>query len=153
MSLLDLDIPSRRAQAEAWAELVEWVAWLRETFSSVGNMLTDCWPRHPDLVLDLLALREWRNWVYSPPQAEGAKSSERRSRGELADIWRDHLEQAMDRWRLSLAGCRGSECSRSKPSERLAANQARASEIAESMIPELGCLASPEARREGVADG
>src|SRR5262249_27805718 len=58
MSTLNLSLPSAAAE-DGWKQLVSWARWLRDTEATVGSVLADCWPRHPDVVLDLLALWDW----------------------------------------------------------------------------------------------
>jgi hypothetical protein len=105
---IDLRYPGPGLQEEAWVALVAWVIWLRQTYRSIDTALTDCWPRHPDIVLDVLALRDWRNAIYN--QAPEEKGRERRPRGELATLWREHLDTAGNRWRDLMTGCRSNTC-------------------------------------------
>jgi hypothetical protein len=51
----------------AWAELCEWVIWLYGRYRlTLEDRLPDCWPRHPELIEELWALRAWRTEAYGP---------------------------------------------------------------------------------------
>jgi len=57
----------------AWEELRGWTAWLVGRYRLVlEDRLPDCWPRHPELIEELWALRAWRMEAYGP---EGAGQS------------------------------------------------------------------------------
>jgi len=57
----------------AWEELRGWTAWLVGRYRLVlEDRLPDCWPRHPELIEELWALRAWRAEAYGP---EGAGQS------------------------------------------------------------------------------
>ena len=148
MSRLDLRGLGPKATEGGWAELVRWTGWLRATYSDVEDALADCWPRHPDVVLDLLSLRDWWRWIYAP-SAEAVSASAHRSDGEAADAWRDHLAQAAARWREAVKGCRTGPdaCARKNPdrAELVERRNARSAAIAEEMRDRLDQLAPPPA--------
>lgn len=83
----------RDAAAELWQELAEWVAWLHERYP-LGDVLPQCWWRHPELVEELTAaLAAWQA-AYEMPGANPAASA------EWHDRWLPGLEHRLvHRWR------------------------------------------------------
>ena len=60
-----------RANADAWAALVDWVDNLVADYSIIGNnYIPPCWPAHPGVVEELAAL--WRAWVAAVTADEAA---------------------------------------------------------------------------------
>lgn len=47
------------AQEELWAQLKDWVSWLRHRYP-LAKKIPPCWPDHPELVEELTAL--WLAW-------------------------------------------------------------------------------------------
>jgi hypothetical protein len=87
---------------EAWADLEVWVDKLRSDYSAVK--LPDCWPRHPDLVAELIAFRaRWRD-IYAAPEGDGDPKD--------AIQWHESLYIARERWREVAKSCFGKECAR-----------------------------------------
>jgi hypothetical protein len=65
----------------AWAQLRCWVAWLISRYRlTLEDRLPDCWPRHPELIEELWALRAWRAEAYG---VEGS--------GQTAVYWHQAL--------------------------------------------------------------
>lgn len=57
----------------AWGELRDWTTWLVGRYRlMLEDRLPNCWPRHPELIEELWALRAWRMEAYGP---EGAGQS------------------------------------------------------------------------------
>lgn len=54
--------------AQLWRDLSEWVAWLRGRYP-IAEQLPTCWPRHPELIEELTALRAFWNAGYLDPAA------------------------------------------------------------------------------------
>jgi len=144
MSRLNLAGLPTRATDTGWQDLVRWTAWLRATYGDVEDALTDCWPRHPDIVLDLLNMRDWWRWLYAPAVEQPGAGSHR-SDGEAADAWRDHLAQAAARWREAVRGCRTGPdaCARKNPdrADLVDRRNARSDQVAGDMRARLHELA------------
>jgi len=51
-----------QAQAQLWAELREWVDWLRARYP-LAKRIPPCWPEHPEIVEELTAL--WLAWQHA----------------------------------------------------------------------------------------
>lgn len=61
-----------------WADLVDWVVWLYDTYE-LGReyRLPKCWPEHPGLVQELWSLKCWREALYTADPAEGVTNGRR----------------------------------------------------------------------------
>lgn len=68
------------------ADLVDWVSWLTATFRLDAD-LPRCYPRHPDLTEELLALRAARAAAYTTAAPPGAGL-----------LWLQELDRARGRW-------------------------------------------------------
>jgi len=68
------------------ADLAEWVSWLTATFRLDAD-LPRCYPRHPDLTEELLALRAARAAAYTTAAPPGAGL-----------LWLQELDRARGRW-------------------------------------------------------
>jgi hypothetical protein len=55
-----------------WAELREWVKWLRERYSLDHRVVPPCWEKHGALVDLLTALRDHHEGAFDPYQAPTA---------------------------------------------------------------------------------
>ncbi|MBR7827558.1 hypothetical protein KDK95_14665 [Actinospica sp. MGRD01-02] len=65
----------------AWQQLREWTTWLANRYRlSIEDRLPNCWPRHPELIEELWALRAWRSEAYG---TEGS--------GQSATYWHQAL--------------------------------------------------------------
>lgn len=65
----------------AWQQLREWTIWLANRYRlSIEDRLPSCWPRHPELIEELWALRAWRSEAYGPE-----------SSGQSATYWHQAL--------------------------------------------------------------
>ena len=80
------------AGGPTWGELAAWASWLEQTY---GPGLLPCWPRHPNVVQELVALLAAR----SDAEARGGRA--------LAD-WHSLLAAAATRMRDALSACTAS---------------------------------------------
>ncbi|WP_144300651.1 hypothetical protein [Stackebrandtia nassauensis] len=86
--------PLQRAQA--WSELVDWVAWLHDRYElSVANRLPACWPGHPGLIEELWALRLWRRDIYSTQDTDSGSAPN--GLGQPARYWHTELHNVITR--------------------------------------------------------
>jgi hypothetical protein len=60
----------RARAAQLWAELTDWVRWLRETYALKPGQVPDCWYRHPAVMEELTALMAAHKAAY--PDAAGS---------------------------------------------------------------------------------
>lgn len=58
------------AAAALWAELIDWVGWLRGVYGSLNHDIPPCWFRHPELVEELTALMSAHKAAYQVREEE-----------------------------------------------------------------------------------
>lgn len=97
------------AAAELWAELADWVQWLRERYQ-LGSTIPKCWYRHGDVVEELTALMSAHTAAYQ--QMYGAKGIEIRDWDAMIAWHRGELAPARARVAAAMADCQGGECRR-----------------------------------------
>lgn len=77
---------SDREQRDTWEQLLTWVTWLHDRYElSIEERLPPCWPRHPGLIEELLALKAWREEIYTA----------REPSGQAARYWHAELRQTI----------------------------------------------------------
>jgi len=98
-------------RAVAWAGLRTWVAWLQARYElAVEERLPRCWPRHPGLIEELLALKAWREEIYAAAQPSG----------QAARYWHAELRQVVHAaTTMYAAGCRTGHRSQPGPGPAL----------------------------------
>ena len=64
--------------------------------------LPDCWPRHADIVAELVAFRARWTDIYDAPEGEGDPND--------AIHWHEAVYAARDRWREIAKSCFGGDC-------------------------------------------
>ena len=119
---------------DQWERLERWTDWLRATYSVVK--LPDCWPRHPDIVAELVAFRARWTDIYDAPEGEGDPND--------AIHWHEALYGARERWREIGKSCFGGECSLNAEGVVLKAERAATHRYVEEV---LGAI-NQEARRD-----
>jgi hypothetical protein len=66
-SLIEWRAMSEPEYVLAWEQLCDWTAWLVGRYRlTQEDRLPACWPRHPELIEELWALRAWRAEAYGP---------------------------------------------------------------------------------------
>ncbi|MGH8876508.1 MAG: hypothetical protein ACRD0P_04070 [Stackebrandtia sp.] len=95
--------PQQRARQ--WDGLVEWVAWLYDRYElAVAHRLPHCWPRHPGLIEELWALKQWRDDIYTN---NPAGTGEPAGLGQAARYWHTELRNVITNAEQLYAGkCR-----------------------------------------------
>lgn len=67
VSLTEWHAMSEPEYVLAWEQLRAWTAWLTGRYRLLlEDRLPGCWPRHPELIEELWALRAWRAEAYGP---------------------------------------------------------------------------------------
>jgi hypothetical protein len=81
-----------------WTGLRAWVTWLQARYElAVEERLPRCWPLHPGLIEELLALKAWREEIYACAQPSG----------QAARYWHAELRQVVQAaTTMYAAGCR-----------------------------------------------
>lgn len=68
-----------KAQRELWSQLTDWVDWLRGRYP-LAKKIPPCWPEHPEIVEELIAL--WLAWQHAYADAGAPLTA--------AAEWHDH---------------------------------------------------------------
>ena len=95
------------AAAELWAELADWVQWLRERYN-LGSAIPQCWYRHPAAVEELTALMSAHTAAYQ--QLATPKGAPIRDHDLMSGWHRDALAPALSRIKGQFGECSTEGC-------------------------------------------
>lgn len=95
------------AAADLWAELADWVQWLRERYN-LGSVIPKCWYRHPVAVEELTALMSAHTAAYQ--QHYGPKGVLIHDHDLMSGWHRDALAPALSRIKGQFGDCATGDC-------------------------------------------
>ncbi|MDF3285022.1 hypothetical protein [Gordonia sp. N1V] len=100
----------RETAAQVWAELIDWVAWLRATYGNLHHDIPPCWFRHPELREELLALMAAHKAAYQTREED-------RYWSDMAYWHRQYLRPVMTQLRsmFDSSECRDGHCGYQPP--------------------------------------